>query len=81
MTSKRYMICPIGNNLGNLWEIKQRCPDLLLLEKVYNSRSEFDSFFDTMDNQVIVKLTRHEIEGTCYYQYHIKKDDKWLCVL
>jgi len=72
------MICPIGNTLGNLWEIKQRCPDALLMEKVYNSRSEFDSFFDVMENQVIVKITEHKIDSTYYHQYHVKKDNKWV---
>jgi hypothetical protein len=74
---KKYMICPIGNTLGNLWKIKERSDDIILLEKVHHSRSDFD-FFDIYDNKVIVKITEHYINGDIYFQYHIQKNKKWI---
>jgi hypothetical protein len=73
MNKNEYMICPVGNILGNLWKVKYRDNKEIIFEKIYHSRSDFD-FFTIIDNKVILKVTEHKIKNQIYYQYHIQDD-------
>jgi hypothetical protein len=81
MNKNEYMICPIGNTLGNLWKVKYRDSEKIIFEKIYHSRSDLD-FFRIVNNRISVKITIHQIDNNIYFQYHVQNDNNLIpCTL